>query len=305
MSVRFFAYAALTVVTALMLIFFSRPIALWIVDLVSPKTAPVRHPVAQIAETVGDVFVRPKATARLKSVRGKAPYQIYQHDAVVVGTGSLARLFFAGGAEINVLEDSEILAEFFNADDPMSPVYLNLRRGDMEIKNYGLPGRLFIVRNKKVLSLAEWSQDAPGPSNVVAVNQEAPPVKVENAHAPSKVAQAIQSVAETEAESTAPIVDLGGEQTLSSAYIERTLSSKSGHLRRCQTNSIRDKLPAFGQMLLSIRIEPSGKVASVRPLSNTINNIHLTSCVTEVIERTKFRAFNGKPITLSYPIDFQ
>jgi hypothetical protein len=311
MSLRFFAYAALTVVVAISLIFFSKPMAIWIVDLISPAPASKGTPVAQVAEVVGTVELHPSQATYSKPV-SNVPAALYQHDALLVSTGSLARLIFQGGAEINVLEDSEVLVEFFNPKDALSPVYLTLRRGNLEIKKPGIEGRLYVVKDKKVISLSEWTQNGGEPSNVVNVDGSTPAVSVKGAgsnEAPGSAPNANSEAVKTSGaslENTAPVVDLGGgEQTLSSAYIENTLAGKGQQFRRCQINSVRDKLPALGQMLFSIRIEPSGKVANVRQLSTTVNNIHLTSCVTDVIERSVFRAYNGKAITLSYPIDFQ
>lgn len=305
MSLRFFAYAALTVLVAFLLLFFSKPIAIWIVESISPAPKSKGAPVGQISEVVGNVYIRQSHATHTKPVEDDLPLELYQHDALLVGTGSLARLIFSGGAEINLLEDSEILVEFFNAKDAMSPVYVTLRRGDLEIKKAGLPGRLFIVKDKRVLSLPEWETGKDIPSNLVNVAPEEQAVKVESdAGGKPEPKEAVKASGES-AESTAPVVKMGNEQTLSSAYIEKTLAEKSGHFRRCQSNAIRDKLPAFGQMLYSIRIDPNGKIGNVRQLSSSVNNIHLTSCITEVIERTTFRAFNGKAITISYPIDFQ
>jgi hypothetical protein len=315
MSLRFLAYAALTALVAISLIFFSKPIAIWIVEAISPAAPSKGTPVAQISEVVGDVDLRQAHVTYTKPV-AETPTQLYQHDAVIVRTGSLGRLIFQGGAEINVLEDSEVLVEFFNPKDALSPAYLTLRRGNLEIKKPGLAGRLFIVRDKKVISLAEWTDVATQPSNVVSVDNEAPAVSVNaasagaaavagNGAATSAAAGAVKASGEA-LDGTAPIIDIGGgEQTLSSGYIESTLAAKGQQFRRCQINSVRDKLPALGQMLFSIRIESTGKIGAVKQLSSTINNIHLTSCVTDVIERSVFRAYNGKAITLSYPIDFQ
>jgi hypothetical protein len=309
MSMRFFSYAALTILVAVSLIFFSKPIAIWIVELVSPPPVGRGTPVAQIAEVIGDVQMREAAVTYVKSVE-EVPQQIYQHDAVLVRTGSLARLIFQGGAEINVLEDSEILVEFFNPKDPLSPVYMTLRRGDLEIKKPGVAGRLFIVKDKQVLSLSQWTANLNQPSNVVSVDGEAPAVSVTvgDEKIPPPIGMPTGDIVKNSGEaldSSAPVVKVGGEETLSSAYIEKTLANKGAQFRRCQINSVRDKLPALGQMMFSIRIEPNGTVGAVRQLQTSIDNIHLTSCVTDVIQRSVFRAYAGKPITLSYPIDFQ
>lgn len=96
-----------------------------------------------------------------------------------------------------------------------------------------------------------------------------------------------------------------GSETLSSAYIESQLMQRSALFRRCQLTSLRDNKLANGNMLFSFVIKNNGRVDKVKLLQNAINNKDLESCVTSVIERTKFKSFNGKAISLSYPLNFQ
>ena len=88
MSTRFYIYTALTVVIAVLLIFYSRSIATWIVDAVSAPPPSRGAPVGQLAEVIGEVYLRSgSAQARIENT----PAAIYQNDVVIVNTGSLAR----------------------------------------------------------------------------------------------------------------------------------------------------------------------------------------------------------------------
>jgi hypothetical protein len=303
---RFAAYVALTFIIAALLIFFSKPIAILIVESISPSPDTKGTPVAQVAEVIGEVFVRRSQVTYTKPIE-KVPLAIYHQDTLLIGTGSSARLIVAGGTEGVLLEDSEAIIEFFSAKDALSPVYLTIRQGDFEIKKAGVPGRFFIVKDKKVLSLAEWESHRSQPMKVVDLEKAEAQTKIESANpspGPTWTMQTATEEKQLREENTGPVIKIAAGETLSSAYIEKTLALRSPQFRHCQANSVRDRLAAFGQLVFSIRIESNGKVSAAKPMSSTINNIHLHSCVADVIMRTSFHNFDGPAITLSYPIDF-
>lgn len=312
MTIRFLSLLALTFAVAIGLLFFSKPLANLISSVigVGHKT-PSQAQVGQVVEVVGRASFRRKGSTKFQSAE-KIPLELFHQDVVSTGPDSLARIILGSGAEISMNSTAEILVEFFNPSDALSPVYITIRRGNIDVKKPGVAGRLFFIRNRKLLAPNQLDQ-AERISTVTTGEVAAPEPKVNITPTRPQAAPRLKDpttpeLSEDLKEALAieqPIVKIDGKETLSSRYIESIFASKSAQFRRCQISSLRDRENALGRILYSFKINPTGKVTEIKILSATATSRLLQQCVTGIIERTTFEKYSGDSISLSYPIDFQ
>jgi hypothetical protein len=314
MTPRFFSLFVFTLVLAVCLLYFSKPLAEHFARTVSKKSAAQKpEQVAQVVEVIGVASVKMSFSNKQVALENeKLPYIVYHQDKLQLMSGSLVRLLLSSGAEIIFNENSEAFIEYFNPKDILSPVYIYVRRGELEVKNAGVPGRLFIVKNRKVLSPAQLLNAKKPELKTVTV--DATPSKSSDSAAGSGLAAARPAAAEDDNDSgppslrnaqNNPILKIGNKETLTNDYIEARLASQFGHFRRCQINSLRDRENAIGRLTYSLRIESTGKITMAQLVSATATGSLLQSCVKDVLSRVVFRQFKGDAILINYPIDFQ
>lgn len=265
-----------------------------------------RVQVAQATELVGIASLRKAFTNQIIPLEQvQLPYPIYHQDRISVMSGSLVQLVTNSGAQVILTENSESFIEYFKPNDMLSPVYIFVRKGEIEIKNAGADRRLFIVKNRKIFAPAELALEK---------NQPTPKIIIQNTLSPSHEAQA-PSNAPTEEDSqsdnrkekpvVSAIVKFDNEETLSNEYIEARLASQYQTFRKCQINSLRDRESAVGRMTFSLQVEPNGTISHAKVISSEAQAPLLEKCVKEVLLRTVFKSFKGKSFTISYPIEFQ
>lgn len=310
MTIRFLSLVALTFAVAIGLLFFSKPLANIISRVFGVAPAVVAQTqTGQVAEVVGRASFRRKGTTKFQSVT-RVPLALYHQDVVSTGPDSLSRIILSSGAELMMNANSEILIEFFNPSDILSPVYITIRRGDLDIKKSGVAGRLFFIRNRKLLTPSQLDQAEKMTTISTGELKTAPTVNITSTRPVVKPLKdpSTPELSEDLKEALAvdkPIVIVDGKETLSSRYIESVFAAKSAQLRRCQISSLRDREVAIGRILYSFKINQTGKISDVKVLNATATSRLLQACVTEIIERTAFQKFRGDSISLSYPIDFQ
>jgi hypothetical protein len=312
MTPRFFSLFVFTLVLAVCLLYFSKPLAEHFARTVSKKSAAQKpEQVAQVVEVIGVASVKMSFSNKQVALENeKLPYIVYHQDKLQLMSGSLVRLLLSSGAEIIFNENSEAFIEYFNPKDILSPVYIYVRRGELEVKNAGAPGRLFIVKNRKVLSPAQLLNAKKPELKTVTVDS----IPTQSSDSGTKRPSATNVSAEDDNDSGSPslrnahknpILKVGNKETLTNDYIEARLASQFGQFRRCQINSLRDRENAIGRLTYSLRIESTGKITMAQLVSATATGSLLQSCVKDVLSRVSFRQFKGDAILINYPIDFQ
>lgn len=254
----------------------------------------------QIEKITGAVWVRHRNQKEFYAAPA-APVSLFHLDQIKVAPNSTAHLKMAKGWQIALYENSLATVELYRADTSLSPTLLSVIRGSYQVLNQGERGHLFVMQNKRV-----FPAESPPPTKVrkaeiaTSANLQIlrPSLKVPAAKAPHKNAQQpLPSAPEK--------IQLHGQETLTSSYIEEVLGRHTHDLRRCQMNSLRDGKNAEGSLLLSFTISPKGRVEHIKILKDQIKNEQLINCSASVLERTKFKSFAGLPITLTYPLQFR
>ncbi|MFK8137622.1 MAG: AgmX/PglI C-terminal domain-containing protein [Bdellovibrionales bacterium] len=95
------------------------------------------------------------------------------------------------------------------------------------------------------------------------------------------------------------------KEILPDSYISQTIRKQRPFLNRCYAQHLRINPNAEGRIDFNFKISPKGQVEEIRVLNSSIKDVRLLQCTMSVIERAKFRAFNGDPIIVNYPITFE
>lgn len=129
---------------------------------------------------------------------------------------------------------------------------------------------------------------------LVPTKDDEPLADSQHITAPPKIRDARKNTAETQA-------------TLSNDLIHSTLAKQSGYFAKCYLNYIlrtKDKNKK-GTVLLSVRIENSGRVSDSHVTQSDFQDDLINRCVAEVVQRTQFRTFEGPVLQLDYPISLE
>jgi hypothetical protein len=237
-----------------------------------PKLAPEPPPpTAEIGviQGSGAYWLRQNGDLFFREVNGAVT--AHELQTLRVPTGTQLQVELLDGGHIQIGENT--LAILDRTD---SGYEILLFEGSAQVLEQG-PSPIAVIHSK----LREWSQDE--------VTQS------------EQLSQPEPEVAESVDRQTPEI--LGGR--LSDTYIQEVLGRQQRFLRSCFIKYFQRKNGQIqsGRVVLSLYIENSGKVQSTNVVSSDIDDEGYLSCLQSVALRTRFRAFEGAPLSIQYPID--
>ena len=104
-------------------------------------------------------------------------------------------------------------------------------------------------------------------------------------------------------------IDATSKESLSNEEIRRAVGVQSGFYRRCYLtylNRAKQPSPKGETVTVGFVVANSGKVRDAKVVRSTVNDVVLTKCVLETVERTPFRAFKASDIpVLEFPIELK
>ncbi len=97
----------------------------------------------------------------------------------------------------------------------------------------------------------------------------------------------------------------GGEEQLASSEIESAMDAAFPRIRRCLVLAAGED-PVSGHLTFGMRIEPNGSVSRVN-LSGpaVVSTGECGDCLRAAVRGTRFRAFDGPPMVVRYPITLE
>jgi TonB family protein len=110
---------------------------------------------------------------------------------------------------------------------------------------------------------------------------------------------------EPEEPAVTPAPAPGDEKTLSDSYISTVVQNQRGFLNHCYALHLRNQPQSKGEIDLTFTIQTGGDVTNLKILKSTLPDSDLQKCILSVIERTRFKRFEGDPIIVNYPIFFE
>lgn len=279
-----------------------------IVEQIDQGLAPkdTRETIATIQGLEGKVRFKAAKTLRYKNA--KEDQELKNQDTVITDEGSRAKITFASGFEIQVEPNSLIVIENPKKDE-QGRIQITFLKGDFKVIKAGAPNQIIVSKDKKFQDLAGRAPQKPiqidlTPQNVIipeaespeAAKLKTPKIEIEKFEEKKKV------LAEKEKKKPEPKKP---RETLPDEYISQVVSAQKPFFNRCYAQHLRLNPDSRGQIHLAFTIDSQGKVSTVSMIQSTLSDPQLEKCTMSVIERCRFKAFDGDPIVVNYPINFE
>lgn len=271
-------------------------------QFLSPKDT--RETIATIDSLDGRVRFKAANTLKYKNARDNQ--ELKNQDTITTDDNSRAKIKFASGFEIQVEPNSLIVIENPKRDE-QGRIQITFLKGDFKVIKAGAPNQIIVSKDKKFQDLAGRTPQKPieidlTPQNLIpdekveAAQIKTPKIEVEKFEEKKKV------LVQKEKKPEAPKKP---RETLSDEYISQIVNAQKPFFNRCYAQHLRLNPDSRGQIHLAFTIDTQGKVSTVSMIQSTLSDPQLEKCTMSVIERCRFKAFDGDPIVVNYPINFE
>ncbi|MCB0421634.1 MAG: AgmX/PglI C-terminal domain-containing protein [Bdellovibrionales bacterium] len=279
----------------------SSPVSEWLASKWAPQaneasTDSKEQPLALIRSFKGDVWLDRKQTPIIKLTRNQNHYSIHSFNKIVTGPEAEVHLQLPQKSIIALTENSAAFFEWDNSSDTRKRAIIYLLKGSWKLIKSS-PNKDFFVIEKGEKS------NAPEPQQNKVRIVEPTSVRSPKMFVNSKLI--LKDEKKTLESSTNKGPKKNPLRTLSNEYLDAEMQKKQQRFLNCQTNALRMKKSAHGEILVEMTIESSGQVSDVSIQSNTLKNDELTQCIVEIFRRARFRSFDGYPIVKTYPLIFE
>lgn len=261
----------------------------------------LRPTIATVQEFDGRVRFKPAKSLRYKNI--KKSMELKDQDTLTTDSNSHAKLAFQSGFEIEVKPNSLIIIENPKKDSE-GRIQITFLKGDFSVLKSGSPNQVIVSKDKKFQDLAGRTPQQP-----LKIDLTPPPTPIidikEIVKSPTLESEKIQEKKKVLAEREKKEEPKKPKQTLSDNYISQVVNSQKPFFNRCYAQHLRLNPDSQGQIHLSFTIDTQGRVSSVSLIQSTLSDPQLEKCTISVIERCRFKSFDGDPIVVNYPINFE
>ncbi len=250
-----------------------------------------RPPIAEIISLGGNVKFR--LPESLTYYRARKSMSLRAKDTVLTDQDGSAVISFKSGLKVELQPNSLIIVEDYGTGP--GSMELTFLRGEVRILDQGEGLKLSGAELKKELATKPQSIEVdltmlekastPVPVILPKINLEEKREKLKN-----------QPQAKKKKEE---------KETLPDSYIASVIRNQKTFLNRCYAQHLRLNPEARGRIDTSLTIEPDGTISAARVIGSTIPDPVLQQCVVSTLQRARFKAFNGDPIMVNYPINFE
>lgn len=237
------------------------------------KQKPGARPLARLELNLGKVFVLRKNMTQKEILTRKAT--LFALDSVETRVDGDATMEFDSAYRIRIQENSLI-----TMDEEGDRIVLIIKRGDVQVENYGREGSVFISKDGVRWNATEYEMN---------YKKQAP-------------AETLPDLAPAE---TSQIPTASLNEGLTSEFIQDTLKTHRGAFFKCYTQLLQKTPGVVGQASISFTIERTGKVSSAEIASSSLNDATFKKCLIEAVRRVEFKSFNGDPISTVFPLRFE
>lgn len=238
------------------------------------KTKPGARPLARLELNLGKVFVLRNNMTLKETLTRKAT--LFALDSVETGVDGDATMEFDSAYLIRIPENSLI-----TVDEENDRIVLIIKRGDLQVENYGREGSVYISRDGVRWTATDYEMNFKKQSEAQTLPELAPE-ETAMTPPPGKVADG-----------------------LTSEYIQDTLKTYRGSFFKCYTQLLQRTPGVVGQASISFTIERTGKVTQAEIASSSLSDAQFKKCLLEAVRRVEFKTFGGDPITTIFPLRFE
>lgn len=199
-------------------------------------------------------------------------------DSIETSDLGEVRLYFESLDRVRVFEHSLITLERIH-DEKGSHTLLILKRGQIQIENYGQENDLMIAKNGQHIPAIEYHKSSLGETPVL--NPE-----------PSRLS------------SEKPLANTS-TPGLTEAEVQNTLSLQRSSFLKCYAKLLQKSPEAKGDCTLTFNVENSGKLSAIQMTSHKLTDPDFKNCLIEVLSRIEFREFKGPALSTYFPLKFE
>ncbi|MGZ3773964.1 MAG: TonB family protein [Pseudobdellovibrionaceae bacterium] len=239
------------------------------------KQKPGSQPLARIELNLGKVYILRKNLTQKEILSRKAT--LFALDSIETGADGDATMEFDSSYRIRVQENSLI-----TLDEENERTVLIIKRGDVQVENFGREGTVFVSREGVRWNATDYEMNYKKQGSPETLPELAPSEAGPIAMPPSNLADG-----------------------LTSEYIQDTLKTHRNSFFKCYTQLLQKTPGVTGQATISFTIEKTGHVTQADIASSSINDTNFKKCLLEAIHRVEFKAFNGDPISTTFPLRFE
>ncbi len=236
--------------------------------------------------------VRFKVPKSLRYDNVKENLKLKDQDTVSTDANSTARIVFDFGFELQVNPNSIIVIEKPKISES-GAVQITFLRGDYQVVSKGASGKVVVSKDKKFQDIAGRPPLEPIKISVQETKEKVDSQKLEEKEKPVMVQ-----------ERPKPKPKKKQKESLSEEYIASVVNNQKPFFTRCYAQHLRLNPDSHGQISLSFTVESTGKVTNVILINSTMNDTQLDRCTVSVVERCRFRPYEGDPVVVNYPINF-
>ncbi|WP_374078500.1 AgmX/PglI C-terminal domain-containing protein [Bdellovibrio bacteriovorus] len=237
------------------------------------KQKPGARPLARLELNLGKVFVLRNNLTQKETLTRRAT--LFALDSVETSVDGDATMEFDSAYRIRIQENSLI-----TLDEENDRIVLIIKRGDLQVENFGREGSVFISRDGVRWSATDYEMN---------YKKQAP-------------AETLPDLAPTEG-TTPPPANLS--EGLTSEFIQDTLKTHRGSFFKCYTQLLQKTPGVVGQASISFTIERTGKITQAEIASSSINDATFKKCLIDATKRVEFKSFGGDPISTVFPLRFE
>lgn len=228
--------------------------------------------IATLSEAHGKVELATQGSNKKKSILKNEKVRVRSLDVISTSSESDTLISFDNKFQVRLFEDSEVLVDQVLADREENKIVLLIRKGDVQIENFGESDKLVVSKDGKRMSAKDYEFQF----KRTAVNQ----LKINSNN-------------------------VEADESLSSEQIERTLKAQQNEFYRCYLKVLQKMPGVTGSASLTFQIESSGKVTQPQVSAININDVDFKACLLEILKRTQFKNFNGPSISTVFPLRFE
>lgn len=247
-----------------------------------------RQVVARVESTIGQPKFRLPRKLVYKKLENAQSLRYY--DTISTNETSKVTISFLSGLVLE-LEPNSILVLEKPSDGQGADVVISFLQGNFNVIKKGNAGKVLLTKENKTI-------DTTG-RNVAPIVIEQENILVEETPTPTPK-PAVKAIVKP---TPKPIKKR--KESLPDDYIASVVKKQKAFFNRCYAQHLRLNPNASGRMSLSFTISPNGSVNNARVLRTDMSDPRLQKCTLSVIERLSFRTFDGDPIVVNYPINFE
>lgn len=267
-------------------------------EIISPSDD--RPTIARVESFDGKVRFKKAQSLRYKNVQGQT--ELKDQDTLTTDSDSHAKITFASGFEIEVKPNSLVVIEN-PKKDASGAIQITFLKGEFTVLKSAAPGQVVVSKGHTFQDLAGRAPQKP-----IQIDLTAPLIenlKQEIIQRPVVQQEKLEEKKKVLVEQVKKEVVKKPRETLSDEYIAQIVNSQKPFFNRCYAQHLRLNPDSHGQIHMAFTVDVDGKVSSVSLVNSSMSDPALEKCTMSVLERCRFRAFDGDPIVVNYPINFE